>query len=173
MSQIATFYTLSRDQSDLLLAAATPETKLVEKRFLYLFKKQVEEQVDHFWDFIEGHAAEQKHYPYSGAGFVQLDLLLEEKDCMLYDLGQCDFARTISEARGESIGVFGHTEAAATLAKLDEVALSEADVRRYFQEDYPSEDEDLGTEAVLAAFDICKEWMASVGENEIGLLIVS
>ncbi|NQU22458.1 MAG: hypothetical protein HQ567_14370 [Candidatus Nealsonbacteria bacterium] len=171
MSQIATFHTLPEEQSDALLAAATPEIKIIEKR-TFLFKKKVEERVDRFWDFLDEHATEQERCQYSGAGFCDLDLALEEKGCMLLDFGSCDLANKISEARAASTAVFDHHAATAALAKLNEVGLSEGEVRKYYQENNPPEDEDLGTEAVLAAFDISRKWLASVCEREIGLLIV-
>ena len=171
MSLIATFHTLPQDSSDALLQAATPEIKVVEKKGL-LFKKKVEERVDHFFDFLKEHAAEQDEYPYSGDGFCDLDLVLEDKGCLLFDAGSCDLASKMSEVRGTSIAVFDRAAAAAALQKLDSVRLTQDELHRFYQEEGRPEDEEAGSEAVLAAFAVARKWLASVAEEQIGLLIV-
>ena len=171
MSLTATFHTLPKDRSDALLRAATPEIKVVGKKGL-LFKKKVEERVDHLWDFLKEHAAEQDEYPYSGDGFCDLDLVLEDKGCTLFDAGSCDLADKMSEARATSIAVFDHAAAAAALRKLDSVRLTQDDLHSFYQEEGRPEDEEPGSKAVLAALATARKWLASVGEEQLGLLIV-
>lgn len=171
MSQLATFFTLSKIQIDALLVAATPESKVIEKKG-FLFKKKVEEQVDHFWDFLKEHAKEQDEYQYSGTGFCDLELVLEENGCELSNFGCCDLADKLFKARSTSIEVFDYEAARKALDSMSNINLSEAKVRKYYQENNPPEDEGPGTEAVLAAFDIYKKWLASVADDEIGLLLV-
>jgi hypothetical protein len=139
-----------------------------------MFKKPMEKQIDHFPDFLCEHAVEQQEYPYSGYGFCDLDSFLKEtRGWTLFELGSCDLATKISEARATSIAVFDSNAAKVALATLNSTPLEEFEVRNYFQENHPPEDEDPGTEAVLVAFEISKKWLAAVGGDEIGLLIVA
>ncbi|GEM_PF-6778217 len=171
MSVLATFYTLPTSQSTALLAAATPETKLIEKKG-FLFKRKLEEQIDHFWDFLNRHATEQQSYAFSGTGFCDLDLVLEEKGCMLFDFGNTELASKLSVIRASSIAVFDAPAAQTVLSKLSDLGLKEAEVRNYYQENHPSEYEDPGTEAVLAAYDLCLTWLSKVGDEDIGILMI-
>lgn len=172
MSLLARFYTLHERHSDALLAAARPEIRGIDTA-IFMFKKPMEKQIDHFPIFLEEYAVEQEEYAYPGYAFCDLDSLLEQKTgWTLFKLGNCELASKISEARATSIAVFDSDAAKAALANFDEIALDESEVRKYFQENNPPEDEDPGTEAVLAAFQISKKWLAAVGDNEIGLLIV-
>ncbi|GFO54474.1 hypothetical protein GMSM_14810 [Geomonas sp. Red276] len=170
---IARFFTLHKKYLDALLAAARPEIRGIDTA-IFMFKKPMEKQIDHFPDFLSEYAVEQQEYSYSAYGFCDLDSFLEEKrGWTLFELGNCDLAAQIAEARATSIAVFDFDAAKAALAKFNSLALEESEIRNYFQENHPPEDEDPGTEAVLAAFNISKDWLAAVGENEIGLLIVS
>lgn len=173
MSLMVRFYTLHEKHSDALLAAAKPEIRGIDTA-IFMFKKPLEKQIDHFPNFLREYAVEQQEYAFSGYGFCDLDCLLEEKmGGTLFELGNCDLATKISDARATSVAVFDCKAAKVALAKLTPLALEESAVRRYFQENHPPEDEEPGTEAVLAAFAISKRWLAAVGDNEIGLLMMA
>ena len=171
MSMVATFHTLSKSRLGSLVTFARPQTRVVERR-AFLFKRKAVERVDDFWHFLSKHAIEQERFPFSGVAFVNLDLLLEERGCALVDLGDCDVARKVSNARQTQVAIFDHGTAGVALAKLNQFGLQEAEVRVLCREECPGEDEEEETEAVLAAFDIAKRWLGSVGEAEIGLMMV-
>ncbi|HJV33992.1 hypothetical protein [Geomonas sp.] len=173
MSLIARFYTLHQKYVDALLAAARPEIRGIDTA-VFMFKKPMEKVIDHFPNFLSEYAVEQQEYAYSGYGFCDLDALLEEKrGWTLFELGNCELATKISEARATLIAVFDANAAKVALAKLDAIPLDGSEVRKYFQENHPPEDEGPGTEAVLAAFEISKKWLAAVDEKEVGLLLVA
>jgi len=170
MSKIARFYVLPKEKSEELLAAAGPETRTVEKKG-FLFTRKVEEQVDGFWDFLTAQASEQEAYSFSGAGFCALDLVLEQNGFTLFDLGGCSLADAISNIRATSTAVYDHKAATSALARLNAVTLSEADVKKALRGEYPAEEEGPMTAAVMGALDISKKWLATVGAEEIGLLL--
>lgn len=171
MSLIAAFYTLPKTRLGDLLAAATPETLVVEKKGL-LFRRKVKQRVDRFYEFLEQHATEQDHFQYSGAAVGDLMLLLDEQGCPAFDLALADISDKLSVARDASVVAFDSAAAAAALAALLEVRFDEAEVKRFIQEENLPEDDDLATEAVLAALTLTRKWLAAVAEDEIGLLIV-
>lgn len=169
---IARFYALHEKNCEALLAAARPEIRWNDTA-IFMFKKPIEKQIDHFPNFLSEYAVEPQEYHYSGYGFCDLDSLLKEKNgWTLFELGNSNLATKISEARATSIAVFNSDAAKAALARLNSTPLEESEVREYFQKHHPPEDEDPGTEAVLSAFKVSKTWLAAVGENEIGLLIL-
>jgi len=171
MSQIASFYTLSADKTHALLEAVAPQKRKVEKRTL-IFKRKVEETFDGFWQFLREHAREQKEYGYSADGFLDLELILAEKGSMIFTFGATELSQQLSDLRRASIAVFDELDAQKALEMLSRVAITEVEVRQYYQENRPPEYEELGTEAVLAAFEQAKKWLSSVQNDEIGILIL-
>ncbi|MCM0082377.1 hypothetical protein L4X63_12335 [Geomonas sp. Red32] len=172
MGFIAAFYTLHENDSDALLAAAKPDIRWIDTA-VFMFKKPMEKEIDHFPNFLRDCAVGQEEYAFSGYGFCDLDSLLERSaGWTLFGLGNCDLANKLSEVRATQIAVFDGNAAKLALSKLNGIALEESQVRKYFQENHPPEDEGPGTEAVLAAYEIGKHWLAAVGDKEIGLLIL-
>ena len=168
---IALFYTIPSEKIQALLEAANPQRRTVQKKFLF-FKRDVEETFDGFWDFLKKHANEQEEYGYSGIGFCDLDLVLAERDRMLFDFGLLEPSQQLSAARNTDMAVFDQQTATAELAMLDSIALTEPEVKQYFRQDGRPDEEGVGTEAVLAAYAQAKKWLSSVHSSEVGILIV-
>ncbi len=166
MSQIASFYTIDKNLSEALLQAAVPEQKIIEKKLLF-FTRKITTTVDNYWDFIKQQTTPQEDYPYSGTGFTDLELLLEEKGISLYKFDSSDFARRLSAARPSIVAVFDHMAAINTIKMLDGITKEEA--RKYSQENFPKEDD---AEFIMSAYDIFRRWLGSVAEAQIGLLMI-
>jgi hypothetical protein len=170
MSQIASFYTVSADKINALLEAAVPQKREVEKR-AFIFKRKVK-VFDGFWEFLAEHACEQEAYGYSADGFLDLELILAEEESIISGLGDAQLSNQLSSIRKASIAVFDAPAAHKALGMLGRIAITESQVRRYYQQNYPPEYKEPGTEAVLAAYGQVKRWLSAVQGDEIGILIV-
>ncbi len=160
MSQIASFYTVSVAKTRALLEAAAPQKRKGKKTF------------DGFWQFLREHAREQNEYNYSADGFLDLELILAEKESMIFSFGETELSQQLSDIRKTSIAVFDEPDAQKALEMLGQAAITKVKVRQYYQENRPPEYKEPGTKAVLAAFEQAKEWLSSVQNDEIGILIL-
>ena len=171
MSQIVLFYTLPESKLDDLLDAAEPKTKQIEKGFL-VFKSTTQETVDGFWDFLKTYATEQETFQYSALGFLDLDLILMDKSKMIFSFGDKEISEKLSNLRNSSIAVLNKNSANQVLDMMSGVSIESPDIKGYFR-DSNRPFEELGQEAILAAFDHAKKWFKSINNGEIGLLIYS
>jgi hypothetical protein len=171
MSQIASFYTIDKDMSEALLEAAVPQRKVIGKKILF-FKRKIEQTVDVFWNFIKAQATPQESFGYSGTGFTDLELLLAEKGINLYQFGQDEFAGKLSAARPSVVAVFDQAATKKTIKMVAAINITADEARAYSQEQFPEEDDAMVAKSIVAAHDFIKRWLASVGESQIGLLII-
>jgi hypothetical protein len=169
VSQIASFYTFEKNMAEALLEAAVPRQQIIKKKILF-FNLKTKQTVDNYWNFIKEHGTDQEAFGYSGTGFTDLELLLEEKGINLYKFGAGEFARQLSAARPSVLAVFDQAAARDTINLLNETELSKDEAQKYSQENFPHEDDAVVAESILSAYDIFKWWLASVTEAEIGVL---
>lgn len=172
MSQIASFYVLPAHLAEELIAAATPQSIVTEKRVLGLFPVKRTERKDGFWDYLWSTAKESADFEYSGSVFCELDLFLEEKHTMLFDLALREPSERLSSARQSSMALYDLAAAQKVIEMLERVDFSADAIRRYVESEESSWTPEELTEPLQAAVALTKTWMKDVGAAEVGLLTV-
>ena len=170
MSQIASFYVLPAHLVEELIAATIPQSIVHEKRVFGLFTVKTTEQKDVFWDYLWSIAKESANFEYSGSVFCELDLFLEEKHTMLFDLALQEPSERLCSAR--SMALFDSAAAQKVIGMLERVDFSAESIRRYVESEESSWTPEELTEPLQAAVALTKTWMKDVGAAEVGLLTV-
>lgn len=171
MSQLASFYVLPADRLDDLMEAAIPKQITRKVRLLGVIPCTTTEQKDAYWEFLKAHARECGE-PDSGSVYCELDLFLEEKHTMLFDLALKGTSDQLSRARGSSNAVFDYAAAQKATAMLGEVDFGEEAIRNYCATGGSAFSAEELIEALQAAAPRARAWMDEVGRSDLGILMI-
>lgn len=166
MSSIATFHVLADSLRGELVAAAQGQVRQVERRFLFL-RWHVPQRHDGYWDFLRQQATEGEKFEYSGYGFSDLDLMLEE---LFDELAVRELSDVLSKARQAFVTAYDQPSAQRLISSLGSAALTDTSVRKFLSEE--GRDPDDGAPVLLAAAEQAKRWLSQVGSGQLGLLNV-
>ncbi len=164
---VATFHTVPASKAEALLDAATTKSRVVERRLL-MFTWREEQPVEDFEPFIHHQMTEQEAFEYSGLGFVYLEILLRREGIELFALGHRESSQMLSEAQDSTIVLFDHRAAREALAMLEPVELDAEEVTAFCTEE-DAQGAVMLADDVHEALAILKRWLATVGEDELGM----
>ncbi len=172
MSLIPQFYTLPTRLKPKLLEASCPKEVITKHSFLFIFKRERLAYVDRLRGFLGEFGHEKRAFEYSGAAFLQLELLLEGNGFDLYRYENQPASDQFRNGSSTFGSIFEHEEARSTLTKLESYQFSREAIENFFQEEnvYTEEEIKDGVEATQAAKAALQNWLETVQNGEIGLL---
>ena len=168
------FYTMQTNKIDELIEAAKPETKEVEKGFLFFKRREKQVSWDRFWDFLDEFGTDQSDYGYSARAFLDFDLILMDKERMIWDFCDQEISKTLTETRKSSIAVFDKSSADDVLIMLHSIEIKKSEIEEHLKDENLSPDDlSLMNEAIFAAYEKALEWFSLIDDDEIGILMYS
>jgi hypothetical protein len=170
VSAIASFHILPRGELQRLLDSAITKRHEVKRWLPFLAPRVVETRG--FAAFLTTHATTLEHFPFSGYVLTTLDMLLEPHDAELFGpLGLVAESEQLSASLGVTSALFDYGSAQQLTKRLLSVELTKEEIVSLLESEYGSVEERM-VEAVRAALEQSRRWLAQVPEDGLGLLSI-
>jgi hypothetical protein len=160
MSLIATFLKMPATALDGLREAAVPK------------KKFFGSTTDTYRAYLQEHSTPVVDYRWSGSVLAVLTEYLKEKHQI--DLAASKYAELamyLSKARKTSHEILTPSQSAAFLDRLDPALFSEEELRKYCNEFYGTDDQEVG-KGMLDGLAALRQCLSSLDEGSVAILII-